>query len=70
VSNDVLVTMYDNTGNYNKSTLLEPGETLVSSDRTVGGNTAKFSVLVHDHSDVPYCMYLIPSGANIEHHDC
>lgn len=70
VNNNILVTMYDNTGDFNKSTLLYPGGTLVSTSRSVGQSTAKFYVLVHDHSDVPYCMYLTPGGANIEHHDC
>jgi hypothetical protein len=31
---------------------------------------AKFNVLVYTYSSVPFCIYLIPNGSNIEHHAC
>jgi hypothetical protein len=70
VNYNLTVHMYANTGGTNKADDLASGESLVSGDDFTGQYTAKFNVLVYNYSSVPFCIYLIPNGSNIEHHAC
>lgn len=64
------VSMFTNTGALNGGAVLDSGETLLKWPESVGRYTAKFAVLVQGYSSTPYCIYLIPRGYNIEHHNC
>src|SRR5687768_15728562 len=70
VNYTLLATMYANTGAFNKNRELGSNRSLVSGDDFTGQYTAKFNVLVYTYSSVPFCIYLIPNGSNIEHHAC
>src|SRR4029453_963555 len=68
----VLEAMWNNTGRRTCSTYLTSDETQ-ACPRGVGDAgvyTAKFEVLVEDVSRIPWCVYLIPRGSNVEHHAC
>lgn len=70
VNYDFLATMITNTGMCCISGVLHSGGSHVNPDKYVGKLTSKFEIWVHNYSDVPFCIYMVPTAWNIEHHEC
>ena len=62
--------LHDNAGRFNGSAVLNSGQTRVGNHSSVGALTAKTELDLYTYSSVPFCIYLVPGGSNIEHHAC
>lgn len=71
VNYTVRADLYDNAGHFNGSdNALTSGRTGIGDHASVGQLTAKFDLLIVSYSSIPFCIYPIPGGSNIEHHGC